>query len=64
MTKPSSVARQGTIAGTQVRSASSTGPNRIGRKSGEPAASSAVGQRASGSSCLMRSGGFHIQRSS
>ena len=47
--KPSSVERQGTMAGTQVRcSATSRRPSRTGEKSREAAASSSVGQRGSG----------------
>ena len=36
------------------------GPIRIGLKSRLPAASSRLGQRASRSGCLIRSGGFHM----
>src|SRR5262249_19644658 len=60
VTKPSSVARQGTIAGTHERSrstrplASASGENSI-----EPAASAALGGRRRGSSWRMRWGGFH-----
>ena len=62
VTKPSALARQGTIAGTQVRSRAAIGPIRIGLKSRLAAASSRVGQRASRSGCLIRSGGFHTSR--
>ena len=46
VTKPSSVARHGTIAGTQVRSASWRRPARSGLNSRDAAASAASGQRA------------------
>jgi hypothetical protein len=49
VTNPSSVARHGTMAGTQVRSATVSGPTRAGENQREPAASSAVGQRVGGS---------------
>src|SRR5262249_34423688 len=50
VTKPSAVARQGTIAGTQVRSAAVRDrPIRIGENQRARAASSRVGQRAGGS---------------
>ena len=49
MTKPSSVARHGTMAGTQVRSATRQRPEaRRARTSASRAASSAVGQRTAG----------------
>ena len=48
VTRPSSVARQGTIAGTQVRSARSSRPTRSGLNQSERAASSAVGGRVAG----------------
>jgi len=49
VTKPSAVARHGTIAGTHVRSAAVTvRPSRIGENQRERAASSTVGQRAGG----------------
>ena len=51
VTKPSSVARHGTIAGTQVRSATVSGPMRAGENQRERAASSAVGQRVAGGRC-------------
>ena len=60
VTNPSSVARQGTIAGTQVRARSSRGPIRMGRNQSDFAASSSVGQRPSGSRCRIRSDGVHI----
>ena len=60
VTSPSSVARHGTIAGTQVRWRASSGPMRTGLNQRERAASSADGQRTSGSACLIRSGGVHI----
>ena len=60
VTNPSSLARQGTIAGTQVRSRTSIGPMSIGLNRRLAAASSRVGQRASRSGCLIRSGGFHM----
>jgi hypothetical protein len=43
VTKPSSVARQGTIAGTQVRCSSARRPWRSGENSRAPAASTSVG---------------------
>src|SRR5437867_2138965 len=50
VTNPSSVARQGTIAGTHVRSAATRRvPSVIGENQRERAASSRVGQRAGGS---------------
>ena len=60
VTKPSSVARHGTIAGTQVRAHAvrlpiATGVNRRAR-----AAASADGQCAIGSACFLRSAGCHI----
>ena len=60
VTMPSSVARQGTIAGTHVRSSSLKRPATSGENRRDLAASSAVGQRASGSGCLMVSGGCHM----
>src|SRR5580658_7883932 len=54
VTKPSSVARQGTIAGTHVRSARVKGPTRIGENQREEAASSRVGQRGTDSSFSSR----------
>ena len=48
VTKPSSVARHGTIAGTHVRCSATTGPMRAAWKSRARSASSRVGQRAAG----------------
>jgi uncharacterized membrane protein (DUF4010 family) len=62
VTKPSSVARHGTIAGTHVRVRAVRGPSAIGWNSGDDAACSAVGHSACGSSCFRRSGGCHILR--
>jgi hypothetical protein len=45
VTKPSSVARQGTMAGTQVRCSSATGPTDTGENSREASASARVGIR-------------------
>ena len=60
VTMPSSVARHGTMAGTQVRELSVRGPTATVEKSLEAAASSALGQFTTGSACLIRSGGCHI----
>ena len=60
VTKPSPVARQGTIAGTQVRRASRRRPASSGANQRARAAASAVGQPGSGSGCRILSGGFHI----
>ena len=60
MTKPSSVARHGTIAGTQVRVRASRGPTTSGWNNRASAACSAVGHTPCGSSCLIRSDGCHI----
>jgi hypothetical protein len=60
VTNPSSVARQGTIAGTQVRPSSSSDPILIGRKSIDRATSSAVGQSVSGMGCLIGLANFHM----
>ncbi len=60
VTNPSSVARHGTMAGTQVRSASVNRPTDIGENSSDRAASSTPGERAMGSACLTRGDGFHI----
>jgi len=50
VTKPSSVARHGTIAGTQVRSAATTvRPSWIGENQRARSASARVGQRDAGS---------------
>ena len=61
VTNPSSVARHGTIAGTQVRSQSRTGPTSTGWNQRALAAAAAVGQAGSGNACLRRSGGFHTR---
>ncbi len=60
VTKPSSVARHGTIAGTQVRVSSGIRPIEIGLKSRDRAASSRVGQRPGAGRHLIRCGGRHI----
>src|SRR6185369_13591269 len=60
VTKPSSVARHGTIAGTHVRLRASSFPMRIGLNNSERAAPSAVGQRVSSILCLIGRGNFHI----
>ena len=51
VTKPSSVARQGTIAGTQVRVRAVQAPRSSGEKSRLARASARVGQRAGGIGC-------------
>src|SRR5438105_2795447 len=61
VTNPSSVARQGTIAGTQVRLESVTGPTRIGRNISDRELSAAVGQRVSGIGCLIGLANFHMR---
>jgi hypothetical protein len=60
VTKPSSVARQGTMAGTQVRLSSCIRPTETGLNRSERAASSRVGQRPGEGFHLMRWGGRHI----
>jgi hypothetical protein len=60
VTSPPSVARHGTMAGTQVRVRASSAPIATGLNQRERAASSAVGQRTAGSACLRCSGGVHI----
>src|SRR6185369_7930943 len=60
VTKPSSVARHGTIAGTHVRLRASSFPMRIGLNNSERAASSALGQRVSSILCLIGRANFHI----
>src|ERR1700731_2888100 len=60
VTNPSSLARQGTIAGTQVRWANVTGPTCTGENSRAAAASAALGQTPPLALCLIRSGGRHI----
>src|SRR5262249_37026166 len=62
VTNPSSVARHGTIAGTQVRSASTRRPAASGENSSDAAASSAVGLPAAEGRSLIRSGGCHIPK--
>jgi hypothetical protein len=54
VTKPSAVARQGTIAGTQVRLSSRIRPIETGLNRSDRAASSRVGQRPGE--------GFHLMR--
>src|ERR1700722_18504285 len=56
---PSEPARQGTMAGTQVRALSTNGPTFTGENSRERAASAASGQGAPTGSWRMRSGGRH-----
>src|SRR5215471_20143606 len=60
VTKPSSVARHGTIAGTHVRHSRVTVPTLMGLKRRDRFASSAVGQRVSGIACLTGFSGCHI----
>src|SRR5918996_1290118 len=60
VTKPSSVARHGTIAGTHVRLRAVSRPISIGLNRRERAASSADGQRVSSNLCLIGRGNFHI----
>ena len=60
VTNPSSVARQGTMAGTQVRSPSSSRPERRGLNQSDRAASSAVGGWVGGMGCLTKGSGCHI----
>ena len=59
VTNPSSVARHGTIAGTQVRSRSSSRPERRGLNQSDRAASSAVGGCVGGMGCLTKGSGCH-----
>lgn len=54
VTKPSSVARHGTIAGTQLRCSRVTGPIPTGENRREARASSRVGTRPLAGICLMR----------
>jgi hypothetical protein len=61
VTRPSSVARQGTIAGTQVRVRAVRPPMARGENSAAARAWSALGQWATGRSCLRRSGGCHMR---
>src|SRR5271156_1294702 len=60
VTSPSSVARHGTMAGTQVRAAKCSDPTVIGRNNCEFSASAAVGHGASSGVYLMRSGGRQV----
>ena len=60
LTKPSSVARQGTMAGTQVRCTSLTGPRATGWNRRAVAASAASGQRPGVARCSIRCGGRHM----
>src|SRR5450755_4119034 len=64
VTKPSSVARHGTIAGTHVRVRASRGPITSGWNKRASAACSAVGHVPGGSSYLIRSAGCHIASNS
>ena len=59
VTKPSPVARHGTIAGIHVRVAAVRGPSAIGWNSSARAAWSRLGHAAARGSCLMRSVGCH-----
>ena len=59
VTKPSSVARHGTIAGTQVRCASATGPMSTGENRRDAAASAADGTRPAEAVNRIRCGGRH-----
>src|SRR6201999_3063448 len=61
VTNPSSLARHGTIAGTQVRCSREIGPTWMGEKSLAAAASAALGQRPPRGSWRIRSGGRHIR---
>ncbi len=61
VTSPSSVARHGTMAGTQVRCSSRIGPSWTGLNQRERAASSAVGQRPGSGACLTTGSGRHIR---
>src|ERR1044072_9442905 len=60
VTKPSSVARHGTIAGTHVRLRASNCPILTPLNSRERAASSALGQRVSSILCFIGRRNFHI----
>jgi len=62
--KPSSVARQGTIAGTQARVRASNAPTRSGENRRLRAASSAVGQRVGRMGCLTVGFRWHRRRRS
>ena len=61
VTSPSSVARHGTIAGTQVRCSSLLEPISMGLNSSEAAASSIDGQTPGSGSYLILSSGRHIR---
>ena len=60
VTSPSSVARQGTIAGTQVRSRRSSRPDRRGLNHSDCAAVSALGGSVGGIGCLTKGLGCHM----
>src|SRR5690349_21076065 len=60
VTRPSSVARHGTIAGTQVRDRAVRLPMATGENSRDAVATSAVGQLAIGSANFLRSAGCHM----
>ena len=60
VTSPSAVARQGTIAGTQVRVSSIDDPTAIGWNSRARAASARSGQRPGSEAHFMRCGGRHM----
>ena len=60
MTKPSSVARHGTIAGTHVRLRALRRPMSTELNSSERAASSAEGHLVSSILCLIGRANFHI----
>ena len=61
VTKPSSVARHGTIAGTQVRVRAYFDPSAIGENNCAAAASLTLGHEAMGSANFFRSGGCHMR---
>src|SRR5450631_2031954 len=63
VTKPSSLARQGTMAGTHVRCSRASGPTWIPENRREPAASTVLGHWPALAWCRMRSGGRHIKGS-
>src|SRR5580704_14964924 len=60
VTSPSSEARHGTMAGTQVRDANRSEPTMIGWNSCDCPASKEVGQGACSGAYLIRSGGRHV----
>ena len=62
VTRPSSVARQGTIAGTHVRLSSVVDPTVIGVNSSDRAASVSTGQLAGRIECRTGCSGCHIRR--